>query len=338
MPSLTRRPELHPAADFGQCILNALNIKRGYWRKWNEIAGNVGQSPFGSTPDTAAYASSAAAAGGSAQSGSAGTGSATNGSARISRISSDSPLSAGSNPTGHGSNLGFGGLDQNLVFGGIQGEGIAVTSNGNSPHAPVSSAPVPYPAGGVLGPDYKGYLSGDTTAQYAHFNKPQQPPTSVGQAHSGSTGAPSSNANGNGNTRSAHISPTMPHDTVSTDEERAAVPGGGLTKEMEAIFSQYSALEEGTNQVKSFGFGLMRDGPVPVQMASNGNPAINDGTARLKEFGYGIIDDPAIVTTRPAQTPQGSGAPRTTQTGVVPPMEAAAALPDGGTRWKWKWN
>jgi len=65
--TLSSRPELHPNADFGICILNALNIKRGYWRSFNQIPSNnsAGVSPMGSTPGSAAYASSAAGRSGS---------------------------------------------------------------------------------------------------------------------------------------------------------------------------------------------------------------------------------------------------------------------------------
>lgn len=234
-----------------------------------------------------------------------------------------------------------------MTFGGMQGTGIATVSNDNSPGSTVHGVPVPYPPGGILGPDYKGYISGDTSAKYAHFKQAQpQTATAAGPSRSGSNGSSNSNtqanghanANGSGNTRSAHISPTMPHDTVPTDDTQSGFPGGGLTKEMEAIFLQYNALDEGTNQVKSFGFGMLRDGPVPIPAGNNGAPAPQDGflagTERFKQFGYGTVEDPASVTTQPAQTQ----APRTTQTGDVPAMEATTALPDGGTRWKWKWN
>jgi len=48
-------PELGPNADLGKCIINALNIKRGYWRL--PRASNSGQaasgiSPFDSTPES----------------------------------------------------------------------------------------------------------------------------------------------------------------------------------------------------------------------------------------------------------------------------------------------
>ncbi|RXK38329.1 hypothetical protein M231_04371 [Tremella mesenterica] len=42
-------PELHRDANLGVCILNALNVKRGYWRL---PGGNTGTSPFISTPDS----------------------------------------------------------------------------------------------------------------------------------------------------------------------------------------------------------------------------------------------------------------------------------------------
>lgn len=49
-------PELHANADLGRCIINALNIKRGYWRLPRPAQGQypqqpAGISPFGSTPD-----------------------------------------------------------------------------------------------------------------------------------------------------------------------------------------------------------------------------------------------------------------------------------------------
>lgn len=48
-------PELHPTSDFGRCIINALNIKRGYWRLprlANSNQAPSGISPFGSTPES----------------------------------------------------------------------------------------------------------------------------------------------------------------------------------------------------------------------------------------------------------------------------------------------
>ncbi|WWD15819.1 hypothetical protein CI109_100243 [Kwoniella shandongensis] len=44
-------PELHANADFGACVANALNIKRGYWRI-HPHSGSSTTSPFGSTPDS----------------------------------------------------------------------------------------------------------------------------------------------------------------------------------------------------------------------------------------------------------------------------------------------
>jgi hypothetical protein len=55
------RPELHPNADFGICIMNALNIKRGYWKAYDQShSSSSGISPMGSTPGSMAYVSSAA--------------------------------------------------------------------------------------------------------------------------------------------------------------------------------------------------------------------------------------------------------------------------------------
>ncbi|ORY32255.1 hypothetical protein BCR39DRAFT_523592 [Naematelia encephala] len=45
-------PELHPNANFGECILNALNVKRGFWAA-NVRLGASSPSPFGSTPESA---------------------------------------------------------------------------------------------------------------------------------------------------------------------------------------------------------------------------------------------------------------------------------------------
>ncbi|WWC61219.1 uncharacterized protein I303_103799 [Kwoniella dejecticola CBS 10117] len=44
-------PELTPNANFGLCVANALNIKRGFWRL-NKTSASTGASPFGSTPDS----------------------------------------------------------------------------------------------------------------------------------------------------------------------------------------------------------------------------------------------------------------------------------------------
>ena len=49
-------PELHPGCDLGRCIINALNIKRGYWRLPKQ-APPAGISPFESTPESLGQAS-----------------------------------------------------------------------------------------------------------------------------------------------------------------------------------------------------------------------------------------------------------------------------------------
>ena len=49
-------PELTPSSDIGRCMINALNIKRGYWRLPRAANSNQqpsGISPFGSTPESA---------------------------------------------------------------------------------------------------------------------------------------------------------------------------------------------------------------------------------------------------------------------------------------------
>ncbi|WVQ98640.1 hypothetical protein IAU59_005770 [Kwoniella sp. CBS 9459] len=48
-------PELTPTSDLGICILNALNVKRGYWRIARPTnSTSTGASPFGSTPESMA--------------------------------------------------------------------------------------------------------------------------------------------------------------------------------------------------------------------------------------------------------------------------------------------
>lgn len=44
-------PDLYPGCDLGRCIINALNIKRGYWRLPKQ-APPAGISPFESTPES----------------------------------------------------------------------------------------------------------------------------------------------------------------------------------------------------------------------------------------------------------------------------------------------
>ncbi|WWC85393.1 uncharacterized protein L201_000256 [Kwoniella dendrophila CBS 6074] len=44
-------PELTPTSNFGLCVANALNIKRGFWRVHIQTA-SAGASPFGSTPES----------------------------------------------------------------------------------------------------------------------------------------------------------------------------------------------------------------------------------------------------------------------------------------------
>jgi hypothetical protein len=59
-------PELHPGSDFGKCIINALNIKRGYWRLPRAANSNQapsGISPFGSTPESVGQASGSGSSG-----------------------------------------------------------------------------------------------------------------------------------------------------------------------------------------------------------------------------------------------------------------------------------
>lgn len=75
-----RRPELHANANFGICVNNALNIKRGFWRL-PKASNSTGVSPLGSTPESGGYASNATAA---HRSSSSGQGSS------ITRVDSDS--------------------------------------------------------------------------------------------------------------------------------------------------------------------------------------------------------------------------------------------------------
>ncbi|WVF72289.1 hypothetical protein IAT40_007102 [Kwoniella sp. CBS 6097] len=50
-------PELTPTSDLGICILNALNVKRGFWRIAPQThPASTGASPFGSTPESMASA------------------------------------------------------------------------------------------------------------------------------------------------------------------------------------------------------------------------------------------------------------------------------------------
>ncbi|WVQ70202.1 uncharacterized protein L199_008427 [Kwoniella botswanensis] len=51
-------PELTPTANFGLCVSNALNIKRGFWRLPKQST-STGASPFGSTPESVASGSHA---------------------------------------------------------------------------------------------------------------------------------------------------------------------------------------------------------------------------------------------------------------------------------------
>ncbi len=79
------RPELHANSHLGKCVLNALNVKRGFWRMSSDMIASSGVSPYGSTPESAAYASSAAGH-------RSGSTSDSNKSASVHRIdSSDSP-------------------------------------------------------------------------------------------------------------------------------------------------------------------------------------------------------------------------------------------------------
>lgn len=253
------RPELHPAADFGQCILNALNIKRGFWRKWSDIAGNVGASPFGSTPESAAYASSAAGHGGSATS-TTGTGSATDRSANITRISSDSPHGFGNTnvngqTNGNGISFGNGEGGSSLDFCPMKpinstGSITNINSNENSPsqwtnffaatpeglrqnsdisngngmnggtpplHPPGKTAPIPYPQGmfATTGlPSSAAYTSNTPSNIFEWYN--------VDAA---------TRPNGGGQRMA--------------EPNREGASGGGLTKEMEALFDSVNTVEDG---------------------------------------------------------------------------------------------
>ncbi len=77
-------------------MINALNVKRGYWRIPPNHSHSSGVSPLGSTPESATYASSAA---GQGQSSSA---SGSNKGATVRRMDSDSPRGAFSG-AGYGS-------------------------------------------------------------------------------------------------------------------------------------------------------------------------------------------------------------------------------------------
>lgn len=106
-------PELHPGADFGKCIINALNIKRGYWRLPRSANSNQpasGISPFGSTPESVGQGS-----GSSGSSTAVGSGSGSGTSYNNSKYGrgDDNPPELHSNPfitpvTGQGQSLSMG--------------------------------------------------------------------------------------------------------------------------------------------------------------------------------------------------------------------------------------
>ena len=87
-------PELHPKADMGVCILNALNVKRGFWRQCSGTPQSNGVSPLNSTPDSVTQASSTLVQGRP----SSASGSGSDGQAYVSRFNSISPATNGSAP------------------------------------------------------------------------------------------------------------------------------------------------------------------------------------------------------------------------------------------------
>lgn len=93
-------PELHSNAHFGICVANALNVKRGFWRISPNLSHSNGVSPYGSTPESAAYASSSAGHGQPSSATSA-SGGGSSKSATINRMNSGSPRS-GLNGVGYG--------------------------------------------------------------------------------------------------------------------------------------------------------------------------------------------------------------------------------------------
>lgn len=97
------RPELHANAHLGACVLNALNVKRGFWRIPQGQTHSTGVSPYTSTPESAAYASSAAGQGQPSSS------SSKSASATVNRVDSDSPR-------GVFGGVGYGGGDNPGIF------------------------------------------------------------------------------------------------------------------------------------------------------------------------------------------------------------------------------
>ena len=96
-----RRPELHPNGHLGIAVLNALNIKRGFWKLSPGQYHSNGVSPYTSTPESATYASSAA---GHGQPSASGSGSANSASASVHPMDSDPPR-GDPNGTGEGSDV-----------------------------------------------------------------------------------------------------------------------------------------------------------------------------------------------------------------------------------------
>jgi len=206
--------------------MNALNIKRGFWRKWGDISGNVGRTPLGSTPDTAAYASSLAGHGTGTSGNGVSSGGGTDASARISRINSDSPHSYSGIPTsgsnGHGSFSNeasphaFGSLGFNSTMCGPKGAYLETTNdspenigNGGSIY------PTPAPAGmpGVTYMDQD--LGRKLSAPPSYFQRQGLYPTST-------------KAN-------------MQDQKIPSNAE----PGSGLNKDMAAFFDAKMSGKEG---------------------------------------------------------------------------------------------
>jgi hypothetical protein len=130
-------PELHPGCDLGRCIINALNIKRGYWRLPKQ-APPAGISPFESTPESVGQGSTSGA------SNSAGAGAYN----RYGPTSTTESGSGSGSGTGKGVANGLGSVSDDCSVINVDTTSMSTADTGKSfPFFPAENQPTLYQHG-----------------------------------------------------------------------------------------------------------------------------------------------------------------------------------------------
>lgn len=224
-------PILHPKADFGICVANALNVKRGYWRVTKHFGQastqaqvfSAGPSPFGSTPDSAG------------QMHHAGQGA---------RIESDSPQTQVNAQSRSASLSGPTSTDTTLVDAAVSGSKQKTwnSSTGTAGMTDVAEANISFLLPNVATGPTPGPYTKNATTGWINFDAWVSSTSTSGTGVQGDTKATSANADSNSDSAGQ----------VSNPSARAQAPGAKW-----GIHDPYKVQPDGTRHI----FGHMPQDP-----------------------------------------------------------------------------